>query len=860
MESFDAARSRRKGKDRLRVAGFAGLLAALVAGVAFHAHRPDPSAPVLRLTVRQPELAQLEAKRDEALQRGTLFAADDDYVPATLNALGREFRVSIRLKGDDLAHLSGQRWSLRVKVKRNERIFGMRRFALHVPSTRFHQNEPLYLDFLRSQGLLAPRALFVHVRFNDRDWGTMELEEHISKDLLEPQGRREGVILKYDEEYYWRGVVDLDKRTRDYSNWRNTPITATQMDSIRSSEKLMTEFETAAGLLRAVMDGLLPPGLVFDAKQWGRFLAACEIFSANHSIFWWNIRFYYNPLTAKLEPVGFDTQARPGEPFADKFQCQGWSLALGSALLADKQIRAEFLHALHTLGELASSDAFLASMRERERALLETFVGADADAGLIDWDTMAARARWLKSMEFERYNPRLRARIRPRSPHYPGAKYPAVVYASVLGDERGRYLEIANALSTDITIQDLRFAPSEIEAETPLAAQLDDRLPLALAATTWPNSPARVRVNIEPPRTSGEWSIEGMASVAAAGQSYPFSTRPGVAPLLKAPLPNVTVSDALDAHEFLERDPDRPFLLRSRTGIFEVSGWLAIPRGFGLALGAGTTLRFEQDMGILAWGRLEFTGTAEAPIVLEGLPTASGSGSWGGIAALESSRIHLWSNVIIRNTTGPRRERWAPTGGVTLRDAEVRLESVRFEGSRAEDALNLVHASFILRDVAIHGARSDAIDADFSKGEIEGGEIRAAGGDGIDVSGSQVRVTGTKLSQIADKAFSIGEASDVVVRDVVVEECGTGLVSKDGSTALVENSRFTAIRHFGLMTYRKKPVYERSSLVARNVTVEAAERAVAETGSRLMLNGRAVETRAVDVDALYREGPMRKQR
>ncbi len=65
------------------------------------------------------------------------------------------------------------------------------------------------------------------------------------------------------------------------------------------------------------------------------------------------------------------------------------------------------------------------------------------------------------------------------------------------------------------------------------------------------------------------------------------------------------------------------------------------------------------------------------------------------------------------------------------------------------------------------------------------------------------------------------------------------------------------------MTYRKKPMYERSSLVARNVTVEtleAAERTVAATGSRLMLNGRDIESRIVDVDALYREGPRRKQR
>jgi hypothetical protein len=200
------------------------------------------------------------------------------------------------------------------------------------------------------------------------------------------------------------------------------------------------------------------------------------------------------------------------------------------------------------------------------------------------------------------------------------------------------------------------------------------------------------------------------------------------------------------------------------------------------------------------------------------------------------------------------------TGGVTLRGGEVSLRDCRFEGSTAEDALNLVRAQVTLRGVEVLDSASDAVDVDFCAGTIEGGRIGRAGGDGIDVSGSQFEIRDSLLFRIHDKALSIGEASDVEITGVMVDTAGTGVASKDGSRAVVRGASFHAIEHAALMAYVKKAEYGPAELIVSGSTMkDTAREAVAQHGSRVLIDGREVVSEAVDVDALYEVGPMRKE-
>jgi hypothetical protein len=291
-----------------------------------------------------------------------------------------------------------------------------------------------------------------------------------------------------------------------------------------------------------------------------------------------------------------------------------------------------------------------------------------------------------------------------------------------------------------------------------------------------------------------------------------------------------------------------------------VRGSLVLPEGIGLELVPATTLRFEPGAMLLATGPLRFVGTAEAPVVLEaGRGVAQESVSWQGVAVLRSSEPHAWKHVVVRETTGIDRAGWSLPGGVTFRNSEVEISDTLFDSARGEDALNLIRSRFAFSGLSIHDTVSDAFDVDFCRGTIRGGRIEAVGGDGIDVSGSEVTVEGVSLVGIRDKALSIGEKSQVTARYLRIENVGTAVASKDGSELVLADTTVSDVRHIALMAYMKKAEFGPARLFASHVEMSrVAKNALVQHGSHLRVDGTELEAEPLDVDRLYEDGPMQK--
>lgn len=806
-------------------------------------------------------------KRDAARETGLLFPTDDDLVPATLGVDGREVPVRIRLKGDQPDHWIGEKWSFRVNVRKGERVFGMERFALHVPATRNHQVEHHYLRYLREHGVLAPRSRLVRLRVNGIDKGAMQLEEHMSTELLEAQGRRAGPILRFDESLLWRASHDLPFGwIPAYSSWRTAAIEVFRPGRLEADPEYARQFELAASLLRGATDDILEPSQVFDPDVWGRLFAACEIWGADHAVLWHNLRFYHNPLTGLVEPVVRDTNPVPDRMPRDKFHCRGKRLALATWMLRDPAVRERKLHYLQSFVAEFADEAFLARFDEEDQIHREQ-LGTDEpvieDLGQRIADR-AALMSFVTRKNYARFTRALRSR---EIPHVEGWAYPAVVRAELVpGKEVSDrdagagdvvVAELSNLLPYPIEIDELHFAAPGVEAKSPLSRLVSETLPIAVAPTFFPGVAGRVRLPFVLSPEAGAGEFYGSARVRGSQDRHAFRSRPGHSPRSRPLAPTATLAEVLEAHPFLATDPERPGWLHAPAGVWDVEGWLVLPAGHGLLLEPGTTLRFEATAGLVTRGPLALVGDRDRPVVLEGRRTPDGGRTpWAGLASLESEHAHLLRDVVIRDTRGVRRGDWVLTGGVTLRASDVVMERVRFEGSEAEDALNLVRASASLQDVEIEGVRSDAVDLDFCTGSIAGGSIAAAGGDGLDFSGSQVRVTGIEIRDVGDKAISVGEASRVTVGQAELAGSEFGVVSKDGSTAVVEDSRIARARRFALVAFEKKAAWGPATLRADRIDVAGSGRvAVAQHGSRVELDGRAIAPEALDVERLYANRP-----
>lgn len=826
-------------------------VAALLAAPGNYLRAVVRPAPVeeLSIDIKFRHLHRLHQKRDEALRRRVLLAAEDDEVPATVTHRGRTVPVSLRLKGDWADHFETGKWSFRIGVKGDEHLFGMRRLSIQAPETRGFHTEIFFMEHLREEGVLGLRYFFIDLTLNGNHVGLMAVEEHFGKELLESQQRREGVIVRFDETRMWENVVSAGA-FGPFDDYHNAPIRAFGFKKVARSPKLSAEREIAVGLLRGFAEGTLLASRVFDIELMARFLAVAEVWRVNHGLHWHNLRYYLNPLTLRLEPVGFDGNLQThytGPGLVTQAQEQDFM----PRILADLAIREAFVRNLRRIAADVVEGDFVSHMKEIESEQLAILHREYPLRAPYDFGSMIQRAHRLRGLDMENF-----ALFAPQMAD-PDRPYAAALHAWLASDEEGPYLELTNALPVPVSVVSLGFAGVEGAPELTRLAGVE--LPFDLPPLRPGHGAPRVRLRYRSAKGSvGGLGVEGVAEVRGQERPYSFVAEPYLPPLEGHPIPSADLAEVLERHPFLSHDAGAK-LLHTAPGSHAVQGSLVLPEGMGLVLAPGTTLRFGAREGILATGPLTFEGTEEAPIVLEGPESDDPASMWAGVVVLESDAPSRWRHVHVRRTAGTSRAGWSVSAGVVFRRAPVTLEHCRFQGNRSEDALNIIRTRFELRDLEILDTSSDAFDVDFSEGTIEGGRIAEVGGDGIDVSGSRVTVRGVHLLRIRDKAVSVGEGSVLEAEGLDIRDVGVAMASKDRSRGEMRDSTIQGVRHVAFMAYVKKPEHGPAELLASGNRVTAvAELAIAQTGSRVVVDGERIPESEIDIESIYREGYMKK--
>ena len=223
--------------------------------------------PTVSIDIKFVDVQKLEAKRQEALKANQLVVSEDDFVPASIRTNNGTLKAKVRLKGDNVDHLDSNKWSMRIQIKGDDHLFGLRRFSIQHPKTRGFHSELLFHETFERFDIITPRYFFVNVIVNGDDLGIMNIEEHFSKELLERSGRKESVILKLDESLLW-SVKIFEEETPFLVNpfllYQNAAVDAFQAGRISRSPGLARDYDVAVGLLRGFTSGLLLTGEIFN--------------------------------------------------------------------------------------------------------------------------------------------------------------------------------------------------------------------------------------------------------------------------------------------------------------------------------------------------------------------------------------------------------------------------------------------------------------------------------------------------------------------------------------------------------------------------------------------------------------------
>ena len=233
---------------------------------------------------------------------------------------------------------------------------------------------------------------------------------------------------------------------------------------------------------------------------------------------------------------------------------------------------------------------------------------------------------------------------------------------------------------------------------------------------------------------------------------------------------------------------------------------IEIPANTLLRLEEGTELRLGKDGGILSYGPIEALGTPGHPVRIQPRDPENG---FIAIAVVGARRPSLLSHVEFSGARGGFMGPHQFSGGISVYGSEIAINGGTFRTLNSNDGLHLAWTRFTIAGVEFEDTFSDAIDVDWSFGEIRDSRFKGCGilsGDCIDLSASRVLIADLDIGRASDKGISIGEGSIVDLRNVSVHDSRIGIAVKDGSDAIFNGCRLEK-NQYGLISYIKQPYF-----------------------------------------------------
>ncbi len=369
---------------------------------------------------------------------------------------------------------------------------------------------------------------------------------------------------------------------------------------------LSAEAQTARDLLRSFQAGERPAAEVFDVELWGRFFALHDLWYARHGVAWHNLRFYYNPVTALLEPVSFDA-----EPF---FRHTSLTTIAGDfiplKIFNDPAVRTAYAKELFRLTQ-ADTIAKLVEDYQPEHDRLRKALSLEypqdqpnAETTVpVDWGIIAERA---KSLHTELLPGTL---VR--------GKYQALNVRPGDNGEPSLGLDLVNLMMMPVEVLRVEIdgKPVLLSAGTGILPPVIDPQEQGVVAThiDVPLEGSQGLDNAEAPK------VEVVARIAGLEQEYKVTLSGGTLPegMQTGPAPRQpTLAQALEQYPFLESDPEGSDRLVVPAGVWDVQGDLVLPDQMNLYVTAGTVLRFSAGSILYSTGGLFLLGRSEAPVML----------------------------------------------------------------------------------------------------------------------------------------------------------------------------------------------------------------------------------------------------
>ncbi len=745
-------------------------------------------------------------QRELAMQTGRTYRVhplNEGETGARIKVGGATIPVKVSLKGGQPYHWADQKkWSFKIEVKTDTTIMGMKKFALQPPLARFFMNDWFFQKLLKFNGLLSLRSEFIKFSINGENYGLYNIEENMGKELIEHNGKREGPIIQFCQDINW-GYSDAFSASGIPDWFYGSIIQPYNTGKTVNDTTLKKQFEQALKLLETYRKGMIRGDQIFDISLLARFFAIIDLLGHKHAVALSNIKFYYNPLTGLLEPIGYDC-----EHIHDLYQeCAYWcpkgimgmfkqlcnnkederAQEWTSRLFSDRKFYFHYINELQRISNDAFVSDFFSKTGSDFQLNLELLQSQYPDYSCNIREIILRNAQQIREL----LNP---------------VKYVGIWYNS--------FDRVSNRLCLDV----VNFHPLPVVFDSVILGEekfkcLSDNIVDCQLDSHQPARSVRLYFAV-PEKSSFSDSLVSQLKVVShifGTENYAFEqVKPWQFCEGNVAIASVPVSLPESLPEFVYVDDDRKEI-RILPGSHTLVKKLEIPRGYDVYCGNSTSIDLIDSAGICSFSPVHFVSEKDKGILI-----FSSDSSSKGVAVIDAVGESRFEGVTFNGLNAQNSGTRFLTGGVTVYNTRVIFDRCEFIDMRSEDALNIVRSEFSLLRTVFKNAAYDGVDIDFCKGTVSRCGFYGIRNDAVDLSGSTIKVEWLNIHKAGDKGISSGEKSRVYIENTSVCSTGIGVASKDLSEVSVCNVKISDA-DTALAVYQKKPEFGGGKLITRAV-------------------------------------------
>ncbi|CAK8719833.1 hypothetical protein GMJAKD_09110 [Candidatus Electrothrix aarhusensis] len=786
-----------------------------------------PTLPRLDIDIGFMKHQQLMEDRKRAVAAGIL--TNPTKVKAKIRFQNHIYKAKLRLKGDVGGHwITKKRMSFRINLKGKNNILGFKTFSIQKPIERQHPFDQVFQSIVRRAGNLASQHKYIRVFVNGDSWGVMNMEEHMSEELIEKQKKKDSIIIRFSNEKIW------ELRRKNEKLTQACRLSDSRLNiHLYSSNDYLKETKFRKQLTYIAQERLKPyHAYLYDIDQYSKALILASSWNFFHTLVHSNCRHYLNPYTLKLEPITTDQ----GKFIPINIDNQGkWQPETNSPFNMElyQQILHTDLFQYNFTKNLKIANKALLYI-EKDLNYYQSFFPLDKkeDAEIVHNNLKIInkyQEKFFLQHRKDIFSPDEESGVKKNIPISvkEAAVFPEHVYARHYDDGR---IEIYNLLHEPVELRKILLGDEN---------HLKNQITIPGYTGYKPYIIRTGITGIQDNNLTIETEFKGNTRRIKSGIT-----------LVSENIINPLLRDNQEKITFLHKNKEKEWEIPPGTWNIDYP----VTINGSLKISPDVRLKFAENAYLIIKGSIEAKGE-NGNIVFE--PQRE---SWKGLYVINADKISVLDSVVIRNTKALEDSLLILTGGVTFYSSDVQMENVVFDGTEAEDALNIIKSNFNLKKISIRSTVSGGFDSDFSSGLIESSSFTKIGGDGVDFSGSVVKLYKNDFAGIKDKAISVGEASSVQISKCAIEDVGVGVAVKDGSQATLEDSTVKKYKLSAAMTYMKKSFFSTPSLMINKSEFEKEADAslLRQSGTVMTIDGRDVTETEFDSRNLYEIGFMKK--